>query len=139
MSRSEFGQILGSSTAVLLSYAAAFWLIGLPHRGLNFLSRVGYVSAIYCVIAVGVFFWAQILAVAAKERQWSRRDCQYAPLLTMIPGCVLFLAGGFTLGVINLLIYEALFTRFRLAKLAYPNADTNSPFARDNRLTLLPK
>jgi hypothetical protein len=146
-SRSELNQTLYSVAAVLASYAAAFWLITLPHHDLNFpmlwraqfFSRIGYVSAVYCAIGVGVFFWAQILALAAKKRQWSRRDCQYAPLLTIIPGCVLFLAGGFTLGVLNLLICEAFFTRLRLSKLSYPNANDDSPFERDNPVTLFPR
>jgi hypothetical protein len=132
-------QALGSIAAISASYTAAFWLITLPHHNLNFLSRVGYVSAVYCAIGVGVYFWARILAFAAKKRQWSQRDCQYAPLLTIIPGCVLFLAGGFTLGVINILLYEALFTRLRLSKLAYPNANADSPFEQDNPVTLFPK
>ena len=138
-SRSELSQALGSIAALIASYAAAFWLITLPHNELNLLRRIGYVSALYCVIGVGVFFWAKILASAAKKRQWSRRDCQYAPLLTIIPGCVLFLAGGFTHGVINVLIYEAFFTQWRLSKLAYPNANDNSPFERDNPVTLFPR
>jgi hypothetical protein len=132
-------ELLGSIVAILTFYAAAFWLIALPHHNLNFLSRIGYVSAVYCALGVGVFFWAKILNWAAKKRHWSRRDCQYAPLLTMIPGCVLFVAGGFTLGVINLLIYEALFTRFRLSKLAYPNTNNDSPFEIDARATLFPR
>jgi hypothetical protein len=132
-------QALGSIAAVIASYAAAFWLITLSHHNLNFLSRIGYVSAVYCALGVGVFFWSRILVFSAKKRQWSRRDCQYAPLLTIIPGCVLFLAGGFTLGVINLLINEAFFTQWRLSKLAYPNADNDSPFERDNPVTLFPR
>jgi len=132
-------QALSSIAAVVASYAAAFWLITLPHHNLNFLSRIGYVSAVYCAIAVGVFFWARILWLAARKRRWSRRDCQYAPLLTIFPGCVLFLAGGFTLGVINLLICEALFTRLLLSKLAYPNANDASPFEQDNPVTLFPR
>lgn len=139
MSRSELSRALGSIAAVLVSYAAAFWLLALPHHYLTFLGRVGYVCAVYCVIGVGVFFWANILALAAKKRQWSQRDCQYAPLLTIIPGCVLFLAGGYPLGVASLLIYEALFTRFRLSKLVYPNASNDSPFEKDRPATLFPK
>jgi|HubBroStandDraft_4_1064222.scaffolds.fasta_scaffold207684_2 hypothetical protein len=111
----------------------------MPHHGLSVLSRLGYVSAVYCALGVGVFFWANILAWAARKRQWSRRDCQYAPLLTIIPGCVLFLAGGFTLSVINLLLYQSLFTRLRLTKLTYPNAHNDSPFEKDNPVTLFPK
>jgi hypothetical protein len=132
-------QALSSIAAVIASYAAAFWLITLPHHNLNFLSRIGYVSAVYCAIGVGAYFWAQILAFAVKKRQWSWRDCQYAPLLTIVPGCVLFLADGFTLGVINILIYEALFTRLLLSKFAYPNANDDSPFERDNPVTLFPR
>ncbi|MFZ0521141.1 MAG: hypothetical protein WAL95_08970 [Candidatus Acidiferrales bacterium] len=139
MSRAELSQTLGSIAAIVASYAAAFWLIALPHHDLSFVGRIGYVSAVCCVIGVGAFSWANILALAAKRRHWSRRDCQFIPLLTIIPGCVLFLAGGPTFGVANLILYEELFVSFRLAKLAFPNANNDSPFDRDAPVTLFPK
>jgi hypothetical protein len=139
VSRTELSHTLGSIAAIVASYAAAFWLIALPHHDLNFVGRIGYISALYCVIGVGVFSWANILALAAKKRHWSQRDCQFAPLLTIVPGCVLFLAGGFTFAVANLVTYEALFTRLRLSKLAFPNAANDSPFDRDAPVTLFPK
>ncbi len=139
MSRSELSRMLGSIAAVFTSYAAAFWLLTLPHRQFNFLSRIGYVSALYCVMGVGIFFWANVLAPIGKKRRWSQRNCQYAPLITIIPGCVLFLAGGFTWAVANLLMYQALFTRFCLAKLLYPNTHNDSPFETDSLITLFPR
>ena len=139
MSRSESGQVVASIAGVLASYAAAFWLIASPHHHLSILDRLGYLSAIYCVLGVGVFFWAKILAVVAKVRLWSRRDCQYAPILTIIPGCVLFLAGGDALSVLNFLLFEAMFIRFRLSKLAFPNASDDSPFERENPATMFPQ
>jgi len=139
MSRSEWTQIFGSVAALVVSYAAAFWLFTLSPHDLSPVNRLGWVSAVYCTIGVGGFFWAKLLALAAKKRDWTLKDCRYIPLLTMIPGCILFLAGGFNWNTINLLFYQALTTGLLLRKFAFPNADALGPFEREVPPTLFPK
>lgn len=114
---------------------AAFWLLGLSRHDLSFLSRLGYVSALCCVIGFGIFFWVDILIFAATRREWSYQDCQYILLLIIIPGCILFLAGGFSTMVANILLFEVIFVKLRFVKLLFPNA-TDSPFEKDPPLTL---
>lgn len=142
MSRSELGASLSSIAAILVSYGAMFWLLTIRARGhLDLGDRLGWVCAIYCATGAGVFFWARILASVAKKRLWSCRNCRLMPLWTMIPGSVLFFAGGlhWNANAVNLVLYEAIFTGLLLVKLVYPNADTLGPFEREVPPTLFPK
>ena len=139
MSRSEWTQTLGSIAALVVSYGAAFWLLTLTPHDLSPLNRLGWMAALFCAMGVGSLFWAKILALAAKKRSWTLRDCQYISMLTMIPGCILFLAGGFASKTINPVLYQALFTGALLRKFAFPNADALGPFEREVPPTLFPK
>jgi len=139
MSRVQLSRILGSIAAVLASYVATFWLLTLPLHGFASLGRVGWVSAIYCALGVGVYFWAKILTPVAKQRYWSQRNCQLAAILIVIPGCLLFLSGGPILNVGTLLVNQALFTGLLLGKSVYPNAGKQGPFEKESPATLLPK
>jgi hypothetical protein len=139
MTRSEWTQTLGSIVALVVSYAAAFWLLTITPHDLTPTHRLGWIAALYCTMGVGVFFWARILALAAKKRSWTLRNCRYIPLMTIIPGCVLFLAGGLNFSTFNLLLYQSLFTGALLRKFAFPNADALGPFEREVPPTLFPK
>jgi hypothetical protein len=139
MSRMELSRTLGSIAAVLVSYAAAFWLLTLSRQGFNTLGRIGWLSAVYCAMGVGVFFWAKILAPVAKKRFWSQRGCQYAALMVMIPGCILFVARPSILHTGNLLILQSLFTGLLLTKFVYPNFYKSGPFDREPAITPFPK
>jgi hypothetical protein len=139
MSRSEWTQTLGSIAALVVSYAAAFWLLTLTPHDLSPLNRLGWMAALLCAMGVGVLFWAKILALAARKRNWTVRDCRYIPLLTIIPGCILFLASGVSWNTINPILYQAGFTGVLLRKFVFPNADAMGPFEREVPPTLFPK
>src|ERR1700689_2587650 len=94
MSRSELTRNAGAIAALIVSYAAAFWMLTVGPHNLSLPSRLGWICALLCPLGVGVFFWSRILAAVAKRRQWTQRNCQYMALLTMIPGSVLFFAAG---------------------------------------------
>jgi hypothetical protein len=139
MSRSEWTQTLGSIAALGVSYAAAFWLLTLTPHDLGPLKRLGWMAAFFCAMGVGVLSWAKILALAAKKRNWTLRDCQYISMLTIIPGSILFLAGGFGWNTIIPVLYQAIFTGALLRKLVFPNAEAMGPFEREVPPTMFPK
>jgi hypothetical protein len=138
VSLSEFAETLGSILGILVSYSATFWLLLAPHNR-TALVITGWMSAVYCSLGVGAFFWAKIFAHVARKRLWSRQDCMYPPLLIVIPGCVLFLAGGSILFTINLLLYQSIFTRFRLISLVHSNTDNDAPFQKVLPATKIPR
>src|ERR1700734_1783728 len=123
MSRSELSRTLGSIAALLVSYAATFWLFTMLPRTLTPIGNLGWISAIVCVVGVGVFSWAKILASVANKRHLTERECRYLPLVTIIPGCILFWAGGFNWTTGDLVLYQFIFTGVLLRKFAFPDAD----------------
>jgi len=139
MSRSELGGILGSIAAVVVSYAAMLWLLTLRARGLDLAGRIGWACAAVCAMGAGAFFWAKILALVAKKRDWSRRDCRLMPFWTFIPGSVLFFAVGLHWFAVYFVIYEEMFISALLTKWMFPDADTLGPFEREVPPTLFPK
>lgn len=139
MPRSELGRMLGSIPAVVVSYAAAFWLLDFPHHDLSPLPRLGWVCALYCAVGVGGFFWSEILAFVARKRQWSPEGSRHASYLILIPGSVLLLAGTSKMWIVNLLLYQSLFVGLRVRKLVHPDADQLGPFERNAPFTLFPK
>jgi hypothetical protein len=139
MSRSELTRTVGAIAALIVSYAAAFWMLTLRSHNLSLPSRLGWVCALFCVLGVGVFFWTTILAAVARRRQWTQRNCQYMALLTIIPGSVLFFAAGANLRALNPVLYQAVCTGLLVRKFVFPNADENGPFDSETQPTLLPK
>ena len=54
---------------------AVYWLVASPPRPHELLFRIGYVSAVFCAIAVLGFCWAAFVAHLALKRGWSPRTC----------------------------------------------------------------
>jgi hypothetical protein len=124
---------------LLVSYVACFGILGLPLYTFGPTSRIGLVCALVCSVGANVFFWARILASVAKKRGWSLRNCQTAGLLVIIPGTILFLAGGRFISTANVLTQEALWTGLLCTKFVYPNFASFGPFERDTPVTMFPK
>ena len=139
MSRSELTRTAGVIAALIVSYAAAFWMLTVGPHNLSLPSRLGWICALFCALGVGVFSWTTILAAVAKRRQWTLRNCQYMALLTIIPGSVLFFAAGANLRALNLVLYQAICTGLLVKKFVFPNADENGSFDSESQPTLLPK
>jgi len=139
MERNELGKALGFIAALAVSYAAAFWLFTLPVHSFSMLARMGWMSALYCAMGVGVYFWAAILAPVAKNRMWSARNCQMASLIAIIPGAIFLLVNHPSPYFVNTLLYQYMFTGFLLTKLVHPDFYKRGPFERNPPTTLFPK
>jgi hypothetical protein len=139
MSKSVLLRLAGWTGGVLISYVACFGILALRLPSFPMPSRLGLLCALVCSVGVNVFFWARILASVAKKRGWSQRNCQSAGLLVIIPGTILFLAGGPVTGPINVLLQEALWTGMLCTRFVYPNSASSGPFERETPITLFPK
>ena len=139
MSKSGLIRTSGWIAGLLVSYVATFGMLALPLHTFAPMSRVGLICALVCSVGANVFFWARILASVAKKRGWSQRNCQVATSLVIIPGAILFLAGGSFMSTVNLLIQEALWTGMLCSKFVYPNFLSLGPFERDTPVTIFPK
>jgi hypothetical protein len=139
MKLAEVGKWTGSVVALVISYAAAFWLIELPHSGWSVVDRLGSISSAMCAVGVGVYFWVVILAPLAKNRYWSAKQCQLMSLLTLIPGAIfLVFTSSFPRGV-DLLFFQSLFVGFLLVARVHPDYRSKGPFERDPPVELLGK
>jgi hypothetical protein len=123
---------------LLVSYGASFGILALRLPSFPIPSRLGLLCALICSVGANVFFWARILALVAKKRNWSPRNCQLAGLLVIIPGTILFLAGDVT-GAMNVMLQEVLWTGMLCTRFVYPNSASSGPFERDTPITLFPK
>jgi hypothetical protein len=139
MSKSAIMRIGGWIGGLLISYAACFGILGLRLPTFPLAIRIGLVCALICSVGSNVFFWARILASVAKKRGWSLRNCQMAGLLVIIPGTILFLAGGRFISTTNVLTQEALWTGILCTKFVYPNFASFGPFERETPITMFPK
>src|ERR1700683_4813286 len=94
MSKSGLIRTSGWIAGLLISYVACLGILALPKHNFSSMSRIGLICALVRSVGASVFFWARILASVAQKRGWSVRDCQLAGFLVIIPGTILFLAGG---------------------------------------------
>ena len=129
----------GCIAGLLVSYVASFGIIALPMHNFPPMSRIGLICALVCSVGANVFFWSKSLAFVAKMRGWSARDCQMAGFLVIVPGTILFLAGGPFMATVNIVMQESYWTGFLCAKLVHPNFITPGPFERETPITLFPK
>jgi hypothetical protein len=138
MSKSGLLRLAGWIGGLLVSYGASFGILALRLPSFPIPSRLGLLCALICSVGANVFFWARILALVAKKRNWCPRNCQLAGLLVIIPGTILFLAGDVT-GAMNVMLQEVLWTGMLCTRFVYPNSASSGPFERDTPITLFPK
>jgi hypothetical protein len=139
MSKSGLMRLAGWIGGVLVAYGACFGILGLRLPNFPMPSRLGLICALVCSVGANIFFWARILATVAKKRDWSPQNCRVASLLVILPGMILFLAGGPITGTINVLLQEALWTGFLCVRFVYPNSASSGPFEPDAPITLFLK
>jgi hypothetical protein len=139
MSKSGLMKIAGWIAGLLISYGACFGILALFIPTFSLASRLGLICALICSVGANVFFWARILATVAKKRGWSPQNCRVASLLLILPGMILFLAGGPITGTVNVLLQEAVWTGFLCVRLIYPNFTSSGPFEPDAPITLFLK
>jgi hypothetical protein len=124
---------------LLVSYVACFGILALPLHTFPLIPRVGLVCALVCSVGANVYYWARVLSTAAKKRGWSLRNCNSSGLLVILPGAILFLAGGRFMTTTNVLIQDALWTGMLCTKFVYPDFLSFGPFERDTPVSIFPK
>jgi len=72
---SSIGVKFAVAAGFFMSGAALYWLVTSPPKPRELLFRIGYVSAVFCVLAVLNFCWAAFVADLALRRDWSPRTC----------------------------------------------------------------
>ena len=139
ISKSKLIAVTGWIGGLVVSYVACFGILALPLYTFSLPSRLGLVCALVCSVGANVFYCARILSSIAKQRGWTAQNCRMAGLLVIIPGTLLFLAGGRFASTCNVLLQEALWTGFLCAKFVYPNFATFGPYELNPPLTIFPK
>ena len=139
MIKSSLGVKLAVSVGFFMSGGALYWLVASPPRPHELLFRIGYVSAVFCALAVLSFCWAAFVADLALKRGWSPRTCIRAG----VPLCILVLVWGFVdsrfwlvaplVGLINLL------AGFFARRIAYPDLTDEEAAAPEPPLSLFQK
>jgi hypothetical protein len=76
-----------------VSLAALFWLLSLPHRPHDILSRLGFTCAVFCALGALIFSWAALFAHLIHRMKWSARACKWAGLVFLIPAIPFYIVG----------------------------------------------
>ncbi|HXP71523.1 MAG TPA: hypothetical protein VOA88_19765 [Candidatus Dormibacteraeota bacterium] len=139
MKEPSIGTKLVVASGFFMSAGALYWLVASPPRPRELLFRIGYVSAVFCAVAVLSFCWAAFVADLALKRGWSPRTCIKAGA----PLCILVLVWGFAdsrfwllvplVGLIN--VVAGFFAR----RIAYPNLTDEEAAAPEPPLSLFQK
>jgi hypothetical protein len=139
MKEPSIGVKLAVFAGFLMSGGALYWLVASPPRPREILFRIGYVSAVYCALAVLSFCWAAFVADLALKRGWSPRTCIRAG----VPLCILVILWGAVdsrfwllaplVGLINIL------AGFFARRIAYPNLTYEEAAAPETPLSLFQK
>jgi len=139
MKEPSIGTKLVVASGFFMSAGALYWLVASPPRPRELLFRIGYVSAVFCAVAVLSFCWAAFVADLALKRGWSPRTCIKAG----VPLCILVLVWGLVdsrfwllvplVGLINLL------AGFFARRIAYPNLTDEEAAAPESPLSLFQK
>jgi hypothetical protein len=139
MKEPSIGVKLAVFAGFFMSGGALYWLVASPPRTREILFRIGYVSAVFCALAVLSFCWAAFVADLALKRGWSPRTCIRAG----VPLCILVILWGAVdsrfwllaplVGLINIL------AGFFARRIAYPNLTHEEAAAPEPPLSLFQK
>ncbi|MFY9730931.1 MAG: hypothetical protein WB723_03825 [Candidatus Acidiferrales bacterium] len=138
MKKLSIGMKFAVALGFFMSGAALYWLVTPPPKPRELLFRIGYVSTVFCVLAVLSFCWAAFVADLALKRDWSPRTC---------------LRAGIPLGI-AMLVWGAVDSRFWLLaplagltnlagffarRIAYPDLTDEEAAAPEPPLSLFQK
>jgi hypothetical protein len=139
MKEPSIGVKLAVIAGFFMSGGALYWLVASPPRPREILFRIGYVSAVFCALAVLSFCWAALVADLALRRGWSPRTCIRAG----VPLCILVILWGAVdsrfwllaplVGLINIL------AGFFARRIAYPDLTHEEAAAPEPPLSLFQK
>jgi hypothetical protein len=139
MKEPSIGVKLAVAAGFIMSGGALYWLVKSPPRPREILFRVGWVSAVFCALAVLSFCWAVFVADIAVKRDWSSRTCVRAGIPLSLLGFFLaildsrFWPLACMMGTINMAV--AFFAR----RLAYPHMTDEQAAAPEPPLSLFQK
>ncbi len=139
MKKLSIGMKFAVASGFFMSGGALYWLVASPPKPHELLFRIGYVSAVFCALAVLSFCWAAFVADLALKRHWSPRTCIRAgvplSILVLVSGAVdsRFWLVAPLVGLINLL------AGFFARRIAYPNLTDEEAAAPEPPLSLFQK
>ena len=139
MKKSSIGVKFAIAAGFFMSGGALYWLVTSPPKPHELLFRIGYVSTVFCVLAVLSFCWAALVADLALKRGWSPRTCIRAgvplSILVLVWGAVdsRFWLLAPLVGLINIL------AGFFARRIAYPDLTDEEAAAPEPPLSLFHK
>ena len=99
-----------------------YWLASMATHSLPLMDRLGYVAAVFSVLALCLICWSAIMAHIALLRQWSPLACMRLGASVAIVGLALFFFASGGLHSIGLILgTQGFIARFLCRKLAYPH------------------
>jgi hypothetical protein len=136
--RESLGRWLELAVGLVVSVSALVWLMTLqaPREGI---SRIGFISALWCVGLAVAYCEAVILAFVMRNRRLPARYCTLAALRFAITGLAIswtfirLLPDGMMLTTLGFIASNL--TR----RLAYPNLTEEQVFAPEPTPTLFPR
>ena len=78
----------------ILSICGLFWLLMLLDKPDALVSRIGYGSAILCLLGVFITCWGAIFAFLVRKLGWSPRSCGMAGLVLWIPAIYFYVVSS---------------------------------------------
>jgi hypothetical protein len=121
MKKSSLGVKLSVSVGFFMSAGALYWLVASPPRPHELLFHIGYVSAVFCALAVLSFCWAAFVADLALKRHWSSRTCLRAGWPFIPLALIACVAGSQFWRAAALLAANAVFVGLLCRRLVYPH------------------
>jgi hypothetical protein len=135
---------IGVKSAILagliFSYVALFWLFTVIPARLNLIERLGYVSAIFCALAVLSICWAALFAYVAAKRNWTVQDCRWVGVWLLVPASLLLFADkSHAWPIATILTSGAGITSYVCRKMAFPGVSDEDAARLEPPPTMFPK
>jgi hypothetical protein len=139
MKEPSIGTKLVVAAGFFTSGGALYWLVASPPSPRELLFRIGYVSAVFCAIAVLGFCWAAFVAHLALKRGWSPRTCIKAGWPFIPLALIAYVSGSQFWRVAGLLAASASFIGFLCLRLVYPHVTAEEAAGPEPPLSLFQK
>ena len=139
MSPSELPRALGAIAALVVSYAAACWMLTLRAHDLSLPSRLGWLCARLCALGHRGLFLDHGFGGGGEEAAVEREELMIYIAPHDPPGRVIFFATGGNWRAFNVVLSQAVCIGALVGKFPFPNAAENGPFDSATHPAPLPK
>lgn len=139
MTKLSTARMIGAVSGFFVSCFALAWMMSLRSGPRELAPRIGFLSALICILGSLAFCWAASAAYFARKWEWSPRTCIRSGWpLAMFGAAILFTSDRFW-RLAGMIVPLAMFAGYICRRLVYPDVTDEQASAPEPPVSLFQK